>query len=423
MQAPPDISLDPAPGSKRRWAALIVATAAFVMSQFYRISTAVISPHMAAELQMSGSDLSFVAAAFFYSFAFCQIPLSVTLDRIGPRMIMGVLGIVAVIGGLTFAWADSHAMSITGRMLLGVGTASNLMGPLALVAAWFPINRFAFLTGMLVAVGNVGGLMASTPFQLLIEEFGWRMSYSVISAINAVLVILIFWLIRDRPEGKKAPSRASGQPFFEGLKFFASYTFFVFGLSSFVRYGYLVALQALWATPFMLYGLGLTPLQMANGIFAISLGLIVGLPLWGKLSDQILMTRKHLVWPLLIIFGLVSVALCMLPAHPNLWLVYALFFAFGFTSSSGQLMYAHVKELVPPEQAGQAMVGVNLFTMLGGGLFTQILGMVLSGEPASLTSPSDFSVLFWIGASSLVIVALFYTTIGESRVMQRGNKK
>jgi MFS family permease len=167
MNPAADIAFDPAPGSKRRWFILVLVTLGFLLSLFYRVSMAVISPQLTSELSLSSSELSLLAAAFFYAFAALQIPLGLALDRIGPRHTMGVLGMLGVAGAVLFAMADSLGQALAGRILLGIGMGCNLMGILALIAAWFPVNRFAYLTGLTMAVANLGGLVAATPLQFL----------------------------------------------------------------------------------------------------------------------------------------------------------------------------------------------------------------------------------------------------------------
>jgi sugar phosphate permease len=244
-----------------------------------------------------------------------------------------------------------------------------------------------------------------------------------IAVFNALQVFLLVVVVRDHPPGQQPASGQDQKPsIFKGLGFFLTYSYWAISLATFVRYGYFVALQALWAAPFMVYGLGSSPLAMANAILAMNLGIMIGMPVMGKLSDQVLQTRKHLIWPKLILYGLMVWALVLLERDTPVWIIYALFFAVGVSSSSGQIMYAHVKELVPPGQTGQAMTAINLFTMLGGAVFTQILGAVLPGDPAAITSPEGYAVIFWLGAGSLALAGVLYVFVPESRAMGRRKK-
>ena len=92
----------------------------------------------------------------------------------------------------------------------------------------------------------------------------------------------------------------------------------------------------------------------------------------------------------------------------------ALFFGFGFSSSSGQIMYAHIKERMPIEKAGAAMTGVNFFTMIGVAFFLHGLGSVIKiVYPEGSPPPEVYSVAFGVFGASLLFTALLYTLTAE----------
>ncbi len=87
---------------------------------------------------------------------------------------------------------------------------------MTLFAAWFPVDRFAFLSGTVVAIGVLGNLLAATPLTLLSMKFGWRTSFIIISAINAVVVLVFLAVMKDRPKGH-APVPMQPGSLFSGL--------------------------------------------------------------------------------------------------------------------------------------------------------------------------------------------------------------
>ena len=83
-------------------AALILA---YVLSQFYRAFLAVLSPVLKADLGVSAADLASASGWWFLAFAAIQVPIGLSLDRIGPRLTAGVLMAVGACGALLFAQA------------------------------------------------------------------------------------------------------------------------------------------------------------------------------------------------------------------------------------------------------------------------------------------------------------------------------
>jgi predicted MFS family arabinose efflux permease len=415
-----DASWDPAPGSVRRWAIFSLACAGLVLSMFYRVSVAVISPSLAEDLHLTNAQLGTLAAAFFYAFAFSQFPLGIALDRIGSRVTMAALGLVGVAGSTLFAFSHAFGQAVAGRVLLGLGMSCNLMGALSLIAAWFPVNRFAYLSGVLVGLGVLGNMAAATPLVFLARFLGWRYSFLTIAAINAVQVVAFYLTVWDRPGGRRHRGASRGRVSLKGtLTLFRSYSYWAISFSAFVRYGFFVALQGLWAGLFLMNGLGMSAVSTGNAILGMGLGVMIGLPIAGRVSDTWLRSRKQVVWPTLILFAFLALWLPHWDASPSEWLVFGALFAVGMLSATGQVMFAHIKELMPGDLTARAMTGVNFFVMLGGAVFTQLIGLVIGDDPASLKSPGDFDPAWYLGAASMILAAMVYLFTTESRVLRR----
>jgi MFS family permease len=92
-----------------------------------------------------------------------QIPCGFFFDHIGPRRaIVGML-IVATIGGIIFTLAPNWPILLTGRVLLGAGFGVMLIGTMVVISRWFPPDRFSTLTAMVLSIGLLGNLAATTP--------------------------------------------------------------------------------------------------------------------------------------------------------------------------------------------------------------------------------------------------------------------
>ena len=145
------------------WRIFAVLSAAYLSSQFFRVSNAVIAPELMRELDLSPAVLGAMTGAFFLTFACAQIPGGILLDRWGPRRTMAAVMSVAVAGSLLFAVANSAVALTVARALMGVGCAVGLMGALVILGRWFPPHRFAPLSALLFAIGGSGTLLATTP--------------------------------------------------------------------------------------------------------------------------------------------------------------------------------------------------------------------------------------------------------------------
>ena len=82
----------------RRWMIFAIASSLFFLSQFYRVSNAVIAPLLIQDLSLDTKAIGLLSASFFYAFAITQIPISLLLDKLGPRNMMIALSMIGVIG-------------------------------------------------------------------------------------------------------------------------------------------------------------------------------------------------------------------------------------------------------------------------------------------------------------------------------------
>ena len=407
----------------RRWFGLVLASSLFFLSQFYRTSNAVLAPQLIQDLALDTKGLGLLSASFFYAFALVQIPIGILLDKVGPRFIMTTLSLTGVLGAIIFSWSDSLSSGLAGRILLGAGMACNLMGSYKLLSLWFGPRVFATLAGILVAIGTIGNMVATTPLVFLVENMGWRHSFQLIATVNLLLTLLFYVVVRDKPHqiaaGSQAPVETmSLQDALNNIKLlFRLKDYWIISLSTCVRYGTFAAFQALWAGPFLMNVMGYSPVRAGNIILLLNIGFIAGAPTWGTAADNLFKSCKWLV-----VIGLVALVaaitfIAIIPPDTSFAIVALLFFCFGFSGAAGLVMYPHIKSLVPREMAGAAMTGVNFFTMIGSAVFLQGLGSLMQTlYPTSSRGPEAFHAAFSLCITCLVVVTILYMFTKTKRV-------
>jgi MFS family permease len=394
----------------RAWLIFILCSLHLFISQLYRTTNAVLAPWLVKDLYLDTEGLGLLSAGFFYAFSLTQIPISMFLDKIGAKRLMIALSFVGMAGAIMFSLAQSLGMGLAGRLLLGVGMACNLMGPLKLLTEWFPPSTFATVSGLLYAIGTLGNIVAATPLVLLVEQLGWRPSFQAIIALHLLLTLALFGVVQDRPRAKSAAAPIpTGSPFRNLGILTRSKDYWIISAGTFVRYGTHAALQTLWAGPLLMEALGFSPLQAGNILMAMNIGLIVGGPVWGAVSDRVFKTPKWVVAGGLLILALITLGLRALPPGTGVLVAGAIFLAFGIASASGMHVYAHIKALVPKDMAGAAMSGTNFFTMIGPAVFLQGLGIAMQClYPEASRGPQAFGTALLICVVCQAAIGVLY---------------
>jgi sugar phosphate permease len=225
-----------------------------------------------------------------------------------------------------------------------------------------------------------------------------------------VLTVVLWLVVRDRADAADEPAQGAGTGSSVAAMLrilFTSRDYWLISVGAFCRYGTFVAIQGLWAGPYLIEVAGLSAVQAANLILLLNVAVVIGSPLGGWLSDRVLSSRKWLALIGLGGTGLAELALALSGARSGIaWLVLVLALL-GVTSSFGQVVYAHVKELMPVRMAGMAMTGVNFFTMLGAASFLHAMGWERGLE--------GYRAAFLAAAAAMAIAFVLYLATREPK--------
>jgi len=163
--------------------------------------------------------------------------------------------------------------------------------------------------------------------------------------------------------------------------------------------------------------MGYSPVTAGNLLFLLTLGVVIGNPVSGYLSDRIFRKRKGIMVVALAGYSLTLAALAFVPVGAPLWLLALLFSAFGIFAGTGSLPYAHLKELTPPERSATALTVLNFFAIVGAGVFMQGLGLLMKAlYPASMLSHDAFVAMFLVCAAVMAVGGVLYALTRESEV-------
>ncbi len=402
--------------SSYRWYIFALCAAIFIISQFWRVSNAVVANDLSHDLGLSPESLGLLGGAFFYSFCLVQLPMGFLLDRFGARVVMSTLACIGAASAVIFALAGSASTAILARAGIGIGMAAALMGSYKIFTTWFSPHEFATLSGIMIALGNMGAMGATAPLALLSEILGWRGAFLCMAAITLVLAVTIYLVVRDHPHRQTAgrlQTPLSMSNIFSGLlTVLGDGRFWRLAPLSFASYGVMITILGLWGGPYLMHVCGLSKTNASVILLATPVGAICGAPLWGRLSD-ILRRRKYLI---LFVQGVSLLLLSSLVLDLQLprWGLLVQFWLFGFSGVSSTLLYVQVKETFPLSIAGTALTGLNFFLMLGGAVFQHMMGIIMGHWTPSTTGALPLVAYQWgFGVSAAVLALSLIVYIGS----------
>ena len=386
MESSPDPDLL---ASKTAIVVFLAFAAAYFCSALLRAITATLAPVLMQEFSLKSRDLGLLAGGYFLGFAAVQLPLGVWLDRLGPkRVILWFLGL-AVAGCLAFSAASSFAGLLAARVLVGMGVGACLMAALTGYRRWFSPAILLRANSWMLMTGSLGMLASTLPVQWLMPLTGWRPLFWLLAALIVLSMAAIVWAVprwsvaAAEPGNalQAAPQEESGyRPVWHSRYFrkMAPLAFF--------NYGGMVALQTLWAGPWMVRVAGYTPLESAAGLFWINAGMLVTFWCWGFANPWL--ARNHWNATRLIAWGaplgLAALAFNIFAGAGTGWPGWAIF---CIASSVLGLAQPAVGMAFRPGLAGRALSAYNLVIFAGVFVVQWSLGLLIDAFAAMGLEP------------------------------------
>jgi sugar phosphate permease len=409
-----------------RWVCLGMLFLSGLLAFFTRLAPAVAIPDLREAFNLNATELGLLTSLYLWPFALMQPVAGVLTDAIGARRSVAAFLVVAGVGQVLFASAPTFLVALIGRALTGLGASVLYVGAAKIMAQWFRSSEFGTLTGAWTSVANLGGLTAAGPLMALITLAGWRLSLGGVGLVVLATAFLVYIFVRNSPserglpsladiDGVPRPQQVAGQsmPLREGvLVVLRERNTWLLGGYAFLLFGTMTMMQGLWAVPYLMDAYGQTQQQAANVLTLWAIGLIAGCTLWGYLADRIVGSRKGVVLAGSVVYALLWALLANYPAGlPAIVLWVAMFWG-GFFASTWIPSYAQLKDSVPSQVVATAMGILNLFFWLGGAVYQQVSGLILTGfaTPNGHTPVAAYQAVFWLCLGSvglsIILVAL-----------------
>jgi sugar phosphate permease len=406
--------------TKRRWIVWAALATAYALVSVHRLSTAVLAEQLTAAFDTSGAALGTLHAAFFYVYAAMQLPAGVVADRTGSRLAVTAGTAVMSVGALLFSAADSYLVAFLARTLVGFGGSVLFIAILRFCANWFRPGEFARMSGATIAVAGFGGILATRPLAEVVQAAGWRETLFGLGGLGFVLAALAYVLARDSPSDAGLPE-IDGVPIARtpSLRAVASNTATVLreratwlvGIVLFAGTGVNITVFGLWGVPYVVQTYGVSVPTASNFTLLGSLGLVVGPPVMGWLSDR-LDRRTGMVVVGMALYA-ATFAVLAVTGDPPIAVVGLVFFLSGFLAGAYALGYTVVKERHESGASGVSTGTVNTIGFAGAAVLPTLMGVVLDAyrtgrtlNGAQVYSVLGYRVAFGLAALSGALAAL-----------------
>jgi MFS family permease len=388
--------------------------AGYFLSYLLRNVNAVIAPELTRELGVSAADLGLLTSAYLLAFGAFQLPLGILLDRYGPRRVEAALLLTAAAGSAWFALGSTLGELALARAVIGLGVSACLMAAFKAFAVWYPVERLPSLNSAVMVAGGLGALTATTPLAWAAPALGRQGLFLGLSGF-AVLAALAIYSTPEKPAAAGGGTLA--RQFRELGDVLMSRAFWRYAPMAATGLGGFLALQGLWAVPWLMeaggqtrnaaaFHLLLTTLAMVCGFLVIALGI-------GPLR------RRGLAPSRLMIAGNAAGVAVM----GALWIgagdSHVLWFALALVFATGNLAYAELTSRFAPALAGRVNTALNLAVFVGAFSVQWGYGVMLDGLRALGWTAVDSHRATFLALTALQAAGLGWYLLGRKPARPR----
>ncbi len=358
----------------KAWFILACGWSFYLYEYILRASPGVITNELIADFGISAGAVGTLIAFYYFAYVPLQIPCGVITDKFGPRMVVTISALLCVIGAVVFATSHSVVWAQFGRFLIGAGSACAYICCLKIASVWFDKSKFAFIAGISMMMGTFGGMVAGFPFAKLSNGQGWRAAMLIAAAVGVVVMIVSWFVIKDKPVEKKAQTIQGG--LLDGLKIIAAKPQnWLIGLYSLMMFLPLCVFAELWGTPYLMQRFGISNELASCGSIMVLVGYALGCSVSSKLSDYWKSRKK--VMALSVTWTFIGFAVVLYAPGLSFYAVLAAMFLSGIASGFSILYFTAVQENNPTKYSATSVGFTNALCMASGFIFQPLLGKLI----------------------------------------------
>lgn len=392
---------------KNSYQAWVVCLSAglFFFYEFFQLNIFdVINTDLSEAFKINPLKLGWLSSTYLWADVIFLIPAGIILDRYSPKKVIIIMMSVCILGTIGFALTSSLFLAAFFHFLSGIGNAFCFLSCIILISRWFPPQKRALVTGLVVTMAFIGGMIAHTPFAYLNANFGWRLALIIDGLVGILLLVWISFNVKDSPAGfhletgKQNLWHDLSQALENKQNWFAGIYTSLLNLP-------IMVLCTLWGTMYLAMVHNVAKIPASNIISMIFLGSILGCPLFGWISDKL--KRRKSIMLIGGVASLIVVTTLFLNINYSYSLLLLVFFAIGFFSSTQVISYPLISESNPPSLIGAATAFASVIIMGGGALAQVLFSAVLYWHSKGLAPNAvDFQFAMLIFPFS-ILVAIF----------------
>jgi ACS family D-galactonate transporter-like MFS transporter len=191
------ISINPSRPPQRRWRIAWLLSLGVLVNYFDRVNLSVSHEALIATFGISNVAFGYLSGAYNWTYAMCQLPIGVLLDRFGIRKIGRVSTFLWSVASFGAAATPGLGGFFGARFLLGVGEAPTFPANAKAIGYWFPAKERSFATSIFDSAAKFAPAIGVPLIGMLLLRVGWRWSFAATGLVSFAYFLLFWRMYRD----------------------------------------------------------------------------------------------------------------------------------------------------------------------------------------------------------------------------------
>jgi MFS transporter, ACS family, D-galactonate transporter len=182
---------------RHRWSIACLLGFGVLVNYFDRVNLSVSHAALYATFGISNITFGYLSGAYNWTYAMCQLPVGVLLDRFGVRRVGRISTLLWSIASFGAAVTPSIPGFFAARLLLGVGESPTFPANAKAIGLWFPSKERSFATSIFDASAKLASAIGVPLIGVFLLKFGWRWSFAATGLISLLYFALFSKIYRD----------------------------------------------------------------------------------------------------------------------------------------------------------------------------------------------------------------------------------
>jgi len=361
-----------------KWFAYILGSIAFIFAFFHRLNMTVLSPDLIHTFAISNTLLGLMSGMYFYAYSLLQPIVGILVDKWKPRKVLILFVFLMSLGTLIFSYSPNLSLLFLGRFLIGMGSAGIFIPVSWMVSKYFDYNKQGILFSIFIFSGNIGAVLATSPFEKFISIFKWRNTLGIIASLTFVLTLLIYLFVRNDNSISEEKDSFNNKKMRDNWFIVLRDTFKIpvirYCLCTFLCFAAIISLQGLWAIPFLMGVYGFEKNIASNFVTMIPIGFLIGTLIFAKINDT--KYNKYVFSMAMFLSALIYLTFTIFTNKLSNNIIMLMFFLIGSCQGTVPFTFKLYSLFLPKRTYGTSLGILNLFPMLLCALFQSFTGFL-----------------------------------------------